>query len=87
MDVFDVPRQDAVEQRVEDQHHHHAEQVILITLDRRDVDVTPLYTDALYLVVCKVLRPETERGRREERLCGERNEKFYKNIKHSLQNS
>jgi len=62
MDVLDVPRQNAVKESVEDQHHHYTEQVVLVALNRGNMDVTPLHTNALYLIVGEVLCTETKRS-------------------------
>ena len=68
MNVFDVPGQQCVEERVEGHHEQHQLQTELVVFDRRHGHVGPLDTDALDLVECKVLGAEAKRRRRQHRL-------------------
>ena len=68
MHVFDVPREQAIEQRVEDHHENHQLEAVLVVFHRRHGHVVPLDADALDLVEREVLGAQTERRRRQYRL-------------------
>ena len=75
MDVLDVPCEQCVEDRVEEHDQDDALQAELVAFDGRARDVVPLNTHALHLVKREVLRSQSERGRREERLRVQNNVK------------
>ena len=68
VNVFDVPGQQSVEQRVKDHHQQNELQIVLVILHRRHGHVVPLHADTLDLVERKVLGTKTERRRRQHRL-------------------
>ena len=65
MHILDVPRQQPVQQRINNHHDDDIKQVVLVTLDWRDVDIIPLNSHTLDLVKRKVF------GSQAKRSCGE----------------
>ena len=68
MHILDVPRQQPVQQRVNDHHDDDVKQVVLVTLDWWDVDVIPLNSHTLDLVKCKVFGSQAKCSRGEQGL-------------------
>ena len=64
--VFYVPGEHEVHHGVKYHHKQHHEQVVLVVLHRRDIDVVPLHPNALYLIKRKVFGTESEGGGREQ---------------------
>ena len=74
VDVLDVPREECVDDGVEEHHEDDTHQTELVAFDWRSIQIVPLNSNTLHLVKRKILRTETERRRRKERL------KQYKNL-------
>ena len=76
MYVFYVPGEHEVHHSIEHHHKQHHEQVVLVALHRRDVDVVPLHPNALYLIKRKVLGAKSK-GRGREQWLQSEHTKFY----------
>ena len=62
IDVLNVPDEDTINEAIQYHHQQNHEKVVLVSLNRRDVDVGVLNPDTHFLIISKVLRPQTKRS-------------------------
>ena len=62
MHVLDVPDEDGVDEAVEDHHESDHEEVVLVPLHWRDVDVVVLHPHTHLFIEGKVLGPQAKGG-------------------------